>query len=56
MLGAKVINATAIGTNPTRAPFSSATVVAAQFWQFKPARENGRAVPSELVLVFHFTP
>jgi hypothetical protein len=37
-------------------PFVESALAAARLWVFKPALENGNAVPSESILTFKFTP
>jgi TonB family protein len=50
----KVGKVTPTGRNATNFKLMDAAIRAAKFWVFEPAQENGHAVPSEIVLNFHF--
>ena len=52
--GGKVSRVTPTGRNAGNFKLMDAAIRAAKFWVFEPARENGHAVPSEIVLNFHF--
>jgi hypothetical protein len=50
----KVGKVTPTGRNAGNFKLMDAAIRAAKFWVFEPARENGHAVPSEIVLNFRF--
>jgi len=50
----KVSRVTPTDRNAGNFKLMDAAIRAAKFWVFEPARENGHAVPSEIVLNFHF--
>ncbi|MBZ5728091.1 MAG: TonB family protein [Acidobacteriia bacterium] len=52
----KVTKAVAVNRSATNSRFADSAVVAARFWQFEPARENGRAIAGEATVSFRFTP
>ena len=51
-----VAKATPLNRTATNARFVDSAVIAAKFWLFEPARENGRPVPGEAILTFRFAP
>ena len=52
----KVTHAVIAGTKGALAKFlTSAALSAAYEWQFKPARANGHALPSDKLIVFSFS-
>ncbi len=52
----KVVRAEAVNTFGEMAPYLSQNAVnTARMWRFRPARNNGKPVPSEMLLNFRFT-
>ena len=51
----KVSKTTPIGLNATNFRLADASVHAARLWVFQPAKENGRPVPSTMILTFRFS-
>jgi len=49
----KVTKITPVGSYPSLR-LVEAAIKAARLWEFEPARMNGRAVPSEMTLIFRF--
>jgi periplasmic protein TonB len=52
----RVVGATPLQRTVANYPFVDSALTAARMWTFKPAVENGKAVPAESVLTFKFTP
>jgi TonB family protein len=50
----RVSKVTPTGRNAGNFKLMDAAIRAAKFWVFEPAREDGHAVPSDIVLNFHF--
>jgi hypothetical protein len=51
-----VVGATPIQRTVANFPFVDSALTASRLWTFAPAMENGKAVASETVLTFKFTP
>ena len=52
----KVYQIEPIARTELNGPWMDSAMMAAKFWRFRPARDNGRAVSSETVLTFQFPP
>jgi hypothetical protein len=52
----RVVGATPIQRTVANFPFVDSALTASRLWTFAPAMENGKAVASETVLTFKFTP